>query len=1006
MLIPIGERMAYHPFLEGRFPESSAGQFHQRIQDHCKQIFCLTDPSSDRQGNVFQIWSVHGEPVGTVKRSDGSVRFFSSLKIQNPLYPADNPITLHTRLLLAPASCSWEYAINDTGYLLIWPHLIASGWKDALKRADGFPIGLYRLCRTRTQEQMCQWFYINGYQPAAKTKDHQIKTYIILHFGGSDQQYHAEEHEKIRDFIKNNRGAIIKSVQFTEPSKDEIERKYAGRGLTFFHPQDTTQATFNVDFSRRRGEDGKWHPQAKEGYHIDVKSKHIKEKEIPETRISTRENFNENHKARKEGKEPPYNIETPHSRSRLTDPPRGGGAGGGGGRGRPPFSPPPKPSPGHRQFHQTLQQTGLTKSFNITHPHNPAPEKGGTVGEIGGVACSLEYFKGLFDTPGSLFEESHYFCLPKVEDSQIPFSDDELKQIIRELAIGIYGHGTIPFFSLHFNQDADMFPVIHPAYANTLVGRVISLLDYFMKGYLNGGTFQEEFIDNWHKNPRWEGRTESALSQMIDFEAYCKEHLQGEDRNYVSLRRLMEAVKGDWEGETHLLKDFTEFSNSFRIIARQRSVQKADDLFILDSDFDVEYTIKPSPRYQDALDQYFREHGVLPRSYTGMVKAFDQIKMRIHDHMVKLPLFKKYFPMLGVINFLCGYFSTLKKHRRIPSLEDFEGLQVKGAPALFPHLPLKPIREERFAVDFPSLVKDLISNTEFKEYAEQVFCQLAAYKFEWDSFIYTELDNRWESVLALWKKQFIELLLKSASEPAKKVIEKENREEYEKLAQSLLERLRNSFQERVNRISVEQLKIITASVQSQRAAIDTILTSIFRDISTQPLLPIHLSYRPIQTQSDQLPQEIKEGKRIVGGVGMHLESMAVQISQKGKEIWERNGHKLYTLEPERWKLLKKDPLDGSRGAAFRLDFEEMPLGFDAVRWAESLYETSEEEAPLQSPWEQALDAIDRGDLEEFKKCVTENKALLSKTDTLGRTLLHFVVMQSNLGFTEFLLNNR
>ena len=550
-----------------------------------------------------------------------------------------------------------------------------------------------------------------------------------------------------------------------------------------------------------------------------------------------------------------------------------------------------------------------------------------------------------------------------------------------------------------------MFPVIHPAYANTLVGRVMSLLDYFMKGYLNGGTFQEEFIDNWHKNPRWEGRTESALSQMIDFEAYCKEHLQGEDRNYVSLRRLMEAVKGDWEGETDLLKDFTEFSNSFRIIAKQRSVQKTDDLFVLDSDFDVEYTIKPSPRYQDALDQYFREHGVLPYSYRGMVKAFDQIKMRIHDHMVKLPLFKKYFSMLGVINFLCGYFSTLKKHRRIPFLEDFEGLQVRGAPVLFPHLPLKPIREERVSINLHTLIRDLFSTPEFKEYAEQLFSQLGCQRLGLNDVIYTELNSRWESVLALWKKKFKEQLLKFASQPLKKDILNDSRP-YDKQAQSILEELKGSFQEIANRITTWKMREILEDGQKYREEPKTILDTILRNMAPRPLLQMDLSYRPIQTQSDLRPQEIKEGKRIVGGVGMHLESMAVQISQKGKEIWERNGHKLYTLEPERWKLLKKDPLDGSRGAVFRLDFEEMPLGFDAVRWAESLYETSEEEAPLQSPWERALDAIDRGDLEEFKKCVTENKALLAKTDTLGRTLLHFVVMQPNLGFTEFLLNNR
>jgi hypothetical protein len=143
-------------------------------------------------------------------------------------------------------------------------------------------------------------------------------------------------------------------------------------------------------------------------------------------------------------------------------------------------------TPANKNFEQRLQQTKLTDSYNSTHRQNPVQAKAGTGGEIGGVACSTDYIEGLFDSVESLFEQDNFFCLPKLPDGKMPFSDNELKQILRELAIGIYAHSTIPFFSLHFNQNSDQFPVIHPAYENTLVGRVIGLLDYFMKGYLNG----------------------------------------------------------------------------------------------------------------------------------------------------------------------------------------------------------------------------------------------------------------------------------------------------------------------------------------------------------------------------------------------------------------------------------------------------------------------------------------------------------------------------------------
>lgn len=137
-------------------------------------------------------------------------------------------------------------------------------------------------------------------------------------------------------------------------------------------------------------------------------------------------------------------------------------------------------TPAKKEFDQKLEQAKLD-------------EEGG--GTIGGVACGLDYFEGLFDTPLALFEHDHFFCLACLPGGKLPFSNEELGQILRELAIGIYVHDVIPFFSLHFKQGtSDLFPVIHPAYENTLVGRVIGMLDYFMKGYLNGGVFNEKFI--------------------------------------------------------------------------------------------------------------------------------------------------------------------------------------------------------------------------------------------------------------------------------------------------------------------------------------------------------------------------------------------------------------------------------------------------------------------------------------------------------------------------------
>lgn len=152
--------------------------------------------------------------------------------------------------------------------------------------------------------------------------------------------------------------------------------------------------------------------------------------------------------------------------------------------------------------------------------------------------------------------------------------------------------------------------------------------------------------------------------------------------------------------EPPILKDFTKFRNSFRIIAKQNSLQKSGKLLVIDAAIEVQYTIVPPPEYQAAADEYYRKHGKRPPSYQNMIHTCEMMSKKIHDHMVKMPLFRNYFAMLSVINFLSGFFSTLKKHRKIPVLPPLETLSAPGGislgcPSLFPYLPISaPVKGE------------------------------------------------------------------------------------------------------------------------------------------------------------------------------------------------------------------------------------------------------------------------------------------------------------------------
>ena len=132
--------------------------------------------------------------------------------------------------------------------------------------------------------------------------------------------------------------------------------------------------------------------------------------------------------------------------------------------------PSPLMTPAKKQFDQTLQQTHLTKSYNRNHPTNPVPSRGTGGGTIGGVGNEVGILLGLFDGLSAQMETEHAFFLPAAEGGKLELTKGEIDQLLHELAVGIFVHDAVPFFSLHFNGDTNMFPVIHPAYQKLSLG--------------------------------------------------------------------------------------------------------------------------------------------------------------------------------------------------------------------------------------------------------------------------------------------------------------------------------------------------------------------------------------------------------------------------------------------------------------------------------------------------------------------------------------------------------
>ncbi len=685
-----------------------------------------------------------------------------------------------------------------------------------------------------------------------------------------------------------------------------------GRGLTFKHPNDR-QHSFNVDYSLHYNEDrGTWGLHPLEGHHVDVKSPHLKVK----IRISTYETYEANRLAYLRGEPRPYKME---------------------------YIPQPKPfpQPAERQFQQTLQQTKLTDSYNAS-AQKPVPEKGMTGGSIGGVATAAEYIEGLFDSPEALFECEHVFCMPLVGD-QLPFSNDELKQIIRELTAGIYTYGTFPFFSLHFKQgSADLYPVIHLAYQNTLVGRVIGLLDYFMKGYLNGGTFTEKFIDDWHKDPNWERKSRSALQELIDFERHCSQ-LPEEDRQYISLSALKKNITtnpmiknllrgflpDEEQPESRVLADFEGFKNSFRIIAKQNSLQKSGNVFMIDSDFDVEYTIEPSPKYLEALAKYQRKHNALPASYQRLVASFEMMKMRIHTHMQKLPLCKKYFSLLGMIDFFSCYLSTMKKHGKMPHLPPFKPAASTTCPPLFPHLPITIQTKEPLRFNANSAIK------KFKQLCTK----------QWLKSFFIEMYNNMQSPWLFWKQpnkrqelnfnpakithftqilqQAIEQnLLTNSSPPFKRFIQT-NRQamQLDQLIAQIAKKYKNEILNAFH--SLAQNYQMELGTLPKEEMVNMFITKIEQAIPNQmQKISEDIPYQSTMINSELPKNELEKHKKIVGGCGLRMEKKSLQPSKMGKLLLHSQWRKMQEMPTETWQNVLHH---GSKRGMFKLKFQDVPL---------------------------------------------------------------------------------
>ena len=337
-------------------------------------------------------------------------------------------------------------------------------------------------------------------------------------------------------------------------------------------------------------------------------------------------------------------------------------------------------------FVSALISTRLSSSYNTYHRH---AQVNGLLQEffgsaIGGVATEPGIIKNIIDSPDSvLFDEIRVAMAG--DDAVAPFTAEELRQITMALYKGIYEQQTYPFFSLHFNNDGSLYPVIHPAYEGTIVGEVIAYLDYYMKGYLNGGVYPQHVLEEWHKTGNMDRNYLKGL--LIDIK---KESVKL-GIPYQSLRELTYLYGIEKPPEAEVSENSTashKYMTSFRILSEMKEVKHDGNVFLIEPSFRVEYTLDLNPDYKEYINKYHLEHGDYPEDYEKLHFLYQKMKHSIEQAMPSFSFAKGLFAKLGVITFISYYFTTLKAQGKVPVLDVPQDRISKPFPKAFPPLPV------------------------------------------------------------------------------------------------------------------------------------------------------------------------------------------------------------------------------------------------------------------------------------------------------------------------------
>ena len=242
-------------------------------------------------------------------------------------------------------------------------------------------------------------------------------------------------------------------------------------------------------------------------------------------------------------------------------------------------------------------------------------------------------------------------------------------------------------------------------YKNTITGNILTFLDYYLKSYVNGGFFKEDFVFNW-QNERNENR-DYLQQNLIDFKKYLYDLTHNpNDINYCSMYDL-----------THNSENNNDYISAFRIIGYlENNLKYYKNIMFPDCSYFTQYDFDILPNWETEIDL-----NIEAKTKSESVKKYHKIMALRVTYLIKnLPFLKPYFELLKMITFAIHYLPNIQKIGLFPlfnnSLQNnFIGEKYcKSIPKVFPPLPIRKTENIKMSFTMNELF-DIFKENNYEE---------------------------------------------------------------------------------------------------------------------------------------------------------------------------------------------------------------------------------------------------------------------------------------------------